>query len=177
MLTLAKSGKKIVGIWGIVCILAISACFLFSIIQSQKAYAETKKVSGTIKFLRLAKYQTAFADCDGALDLIATHGILSSDDPDWNNARLFSVGAWWMIAKDEQWRSYGSITHPGGDQTVFVEFRDKITSTAGPDMTGESEGFFIRGTGKFGDIKARWLLKWSMKVGKGSTGEWVVEYF
>jgi hypothetical protein len=82
-----------------------------------------------------------------------------------------------MIAKDEQYKGYGSITHPGGDQTVFVEFRDKTTSTAGPDMAGESEGFFIRGTGKFGDIKARWLLKWTMKVGEGSAGEWTVEYF
>jgi hypothetical protein len=77
-MTISKSGKKIVRIWGIVCILAISACFLFSPIQSQKAYAETKKVSGTIKFLRLAMDKTAIADCAGFLSLSANHGILSS---------------------------------------------------------------------------------------------------
>ena len=145
-------------------------------IQGQEAYGETKKASGTIKFLRLAMDKSYIADCAGFLSLSASHGILSSDDPDWNNARLFFVGCW-MIAKDEQYKGYGSITHPGGDQTVFVEFRDKTTSTAGPDMAGEAEGFFIRGTGKFGDIKARWLLKWTMKVGEGTAGEWTVEYF
>jgi len=42
-----KSGKKIIGIWTVACILVISTCFLLSIIQTPEAYGEKKKVSGT----------------------------------------------------------------------------------------------------------------------------------
>ena len=44
----AIGGNKTIGIWAIVCILVILSCVLVSLI-GQEAYAETKKISGTLK--------------------------------------------------------------------------------------------------------------------------------
>lgn len=174
-MTLVKS-RKIVGIWGIVGILAISTCFLMTLIQNQEAYAETKKVSGTIKWLpHLATDKIPIPDCAENLYLTVDRAILSSDDPDWNNAHLFFF-SYIEFRKDQQQSGYGSITHPGGDQT-YIKFVDKETSASGAEGAGETEGFFILGTGKFEDIKARWLLKWTEKITEGKVGEWAVEYF
>ena len=49
MMTEPKSGKKTFGTWRIVFILVASAYLMMSLIQSQEAYAERKKVSGTGK--------------------------------------------------------------------------------------------------------------------------------
>ena len=80
-------------------------------------------------------------------------------------------------AKEWGRRGYGVITHPGGDQT-FIKFASRLTSETGViEVTGEHEGFFIGGTGKFKDIKARWLLKWKRTAAGEGTAEWKVEYF
>ena len=163
-----KKDKKTVSIWAIVCILVISACFLLSLIQYQQAYAETKKISGTFK----AVVQLSFC---------ARHAVLSSADPDWNNARFFSATQM-EFTKPGHFNGYGVITHPSGDQT-FIKFSDKMISsdgrkeTGGSETTGETEGFFMQGTGKFEDIRARWLIKWKRTVTEGLMGEWKVEYF
>lgn len=154
-------------------------CFLLSLIQSQEAYAEMKKVSGTSKTiacLARTRPEIAVADCHFWVSLDVYHSVLSSADPDWNNARFFYVlDAVRPIERDD--RGFGVITHPGGDQT-FIKFVGRLISvTGGSEMTGESEGFFIGGTGKFKDIKARWLLKWKWTVTEGTMGEWEVEYF
>jgi hypothetical protein len=177
MMTLAKTGRKIFGIWGIVGILVISTCFLMTLIQNQEAYAETKKVSGTIKYLpNLARNRVPIPNCEQHLNLTVRQAILSSDDQDWNNARIFELDYLDFGKDPDKYSGYGSILHPGGDQT-FYKFTGKVTSGSGADSAGETEGFFIRGTGKFEDIRARWLLKWTFKMAEGMTGEWAVEYF
>jgi hypothetical protein len=154
----------------------IVICFLLSLIQSQEAYAEMKKVSGTSKaIVRLAETQIAVADITQKGSLEVFRSVLSSADPDWNDARFF------YIRYDEptkEWgkKGYGVITHPGGDQT-FIKFVIRELSAAGSAATGEWEGFFIGGTGKFKDIKARWLLKWKFTTTEGRLDEWKVEYF
>ena len=56
-------------------------------------------------------------------------------------------------------KGYGVIPHPGGDQT-FIEFKDKLTSdTSDSEWAGETQGFFLKGTGKFENIRARWKSK------------------
>lgn len=152
-------------------------CFLLSLSQSQETYAEMKKVSGTTEaFVRLTETNIAvdYSQLKGSLSVY--HTVLNSADPDWNNAPLY-----WIVYDEstKEWsrRGYGVITHPGGDQT-FIKFEGKeISATGGSEATGEHEGFFIGGTGKFKDIKARWLLKWKFKLTEGTIAEWKVEYF
>jgi len=176
MMATAKSGKKTIGIWGIVCVLVISACLLVSLIQSQEAYAEKKKIFGTFKRLpRLASTRIPIANVSTKGFLNVYHSVLSSPDPDWNNARFFYI-IYSEPSKDYDYKGYGSITHPGGDQT-FIEFVSKRTSASGADTAGEIKGFFIGGTGKLEGIRARWLLKWTVTMTEGMMGEWEVEYF
>jgi hypothetical protein len=179
MTTINKNKVTIInrGLTGIFIVI----CFLFSQIQSQEAYAEMKKVSGTSKtFDRLSRsripfYNTTVKDyINGYLRVY--HAVLNSADPDWNNARLFYI-LYDESAKEWGDRGYGVITHPSGDQ-AFIKFKSReITITGGSEMTGEWEGFFIGGTGKFKDIKARWLSKWKWTVREGEVAEWKVEYF
>jgi hypothetical protein len=135
-----------------------------------------KKVSGTTKaFVRLAQsnIHIAYSPLMGSLRVY--HLVLSSADPDWNNARFFYI-VYDESAKEWGDRGYGVITHPGGDQT-FIKFLQRLTPASGADIAAESEGFFIGGTGKFKDIKARWLLKLKGTVTEGLMAEWEVEYF
>jgi len=179
MTTINKSKVTIIN-WGLTTIFIV-ICFLLSLIQIQEAYAEMKKVSGTTKTrVRLAQtyipfYNTTVKDYwKGYLSVY--HSVLSSADPDWNNAP-FSYIEYDESAKEWGDRGYGVITRPSGDQT-FIKFmvRD-ISETAGIGSTGEWEGVFIGGTGKFKDIKARWLYKWKRTVTEGEVAEWEVEYF
>jgi len=122
-MTIAKSGKKLVGIWGIVCILAISVCFLFSLIQSQKAYAETKKISGTLKLATALTNATFGHAGKTRVGVLSYLYVLSSTDPAWNNASFFSASITIdPTGQGDDYRVYGAITHPGGDQT-FIESR------------------------------------------------------
>jgi hypothetical protein len=153
-------------------------CFLLSLIQSQETYAEMKKVSGTSKaIVRLAQARIPVADTPVMGRLSVYHTVLSSADPDWNNARFFYIE---YDESTKEWgdRGYGVISHLGGDQT-FIKFvgRMILATGGGHEATGEWEGFFIGGTGKFKDIKARWLLKWKETMTEGTKAEWEVEYF
>ena len=153
----------------------IVICFLLSLSQSQEAYAEMKKVSGTFKgTVKLAETQIAIADITQKGPLDVFHTVLSSADPDWNNAPFFYIR---YAEPTKEWgrKGYGVITHPGGDQT-FIKFVSRQLSASGSASTGEWEGFFIGGTGKFKDIRARWLLKWKFTTTEATT-EWEVEYF
>ena len=91
-MTTAKSGKKTIGIWAIVCILLIVFCFMVLMIPRQEAYAETKRVSGSYKKLpRVARTMIPVADSTQKGWMNANNSVLSSADPDWNNARFFHV--------------------------------------------------------------------------------------
>ena len=172
----AKSGRKTIGIWAIVCIMVISVFIIMSLIHPQEAYAEEKKISGTLKGLpRLASTQIFIGDSKTKGFLYVNRSELSSPDPDWNNARIFYI-LYSEPTKEYDLKGYGVITHPSGDQT-FIEFVDKITSTSGADAVIERKGFFIGGTGKFEGIRARWLVKVKDKMSERLAGAWQVEYF
>ena len=173
MTTINKSKVTIIN-WGLTTIFIV-ICFLLSLIQIQEAYAEMKKVSATSK--RVANlFSSKSSKMQATVRFVNTTSIYSSADPDWNNAP-FSYIEYDESAKEWGDRGYGVITRPSGDQT-FIKFmvRD-ISETAGIGSTGEWEGVFIGGTGKFKDIKARWLYKWKRTVTEGEVAEWEVEYF
>lgn len=172
----ARRVKNTIIIWAIVCTLAISVCLMGSLIHPQEVYAGEKSISGTYKGLkRLAQSRIPVAEPKGQGKVRARNSVLRSADPDWNNAGFFEVTLDKSILEETQ-MGYGVITHPGGDQT-FIEYEGKLTSHSGAESTGEKKGFFIGGTGKFKGIRARWLLKWSFKMGGDMEGEWKVEYF
>ena len=155
-------------------------CFLLSLNFSQEAYAESKKVSGTIvdaDVTSLAKRSIRIPNCEHYLYLNVRHAILRSDDPDWNNASYFYITyKGFGIDQIDEYNGYGSISHPGGNQT-FYEFAGKRISAAAANSAGETEGIIIHGTGKFEGIKARWLIKWKKSMAEGRLGDWTVEYF
>lgn len=176
MMIIAKSCKKPVGSRGITCVFFVMVCFIVSLTHAQEAYADKKMVSGTLKELpRLATTRIALANSKTKGFLDVNRSVLSSLDPDWNNARLFYI-FYSEPSKDYDFKGYGVITHPDGDQT-YIEFVSKITSSSGADASGEKKGFFIGGTGKFEGIRARWLLKTTGSMSKDMVGEWVVEHF
>jgi hypothetical protein len=169
-----KGGKKIISIQGFVCILLISICLMASLIESQEAYADTKKVSGAYKNpIPLTSTLIRLANSE----LRVFHVLLKSSDPDWNNARLFYI-EYPEPTEDYHSKGFGTITHPGGDQT-FIEYVNKLTpTTGGADRNGEINGSFIGGTGKFKAIRARWLVKWkNERLTVGFTSEWEIMPF
>ncbi|UCE51136.1 MAG: hypothetical protein JSV31_17945 [Desulfobacterales bacterium] len=175
MTTINKSKVTIIN-WGLTTIFIV-ICFLLSLTQSQDAYAEMKKVSGTTKaFVRLAQTHIAVADTPVKGYLGVYNSVLSSANPDWNNARFF---LFWYDEPAKEWddKGYGVITHPAGDQTFIKFVGREISAIEGSEVTAEHEGFFIEGTGKFKDIKARWLWKWKSTHSEGRMAEWKVEYF
>jgi hypothetical protein len=189
MMTVEKSDKKIVSIWDIICILTILVCFLFSPIQRQKAYAETKKISGTFTFKILNALTNIKLSYPGKtpVGISSWHYLLSSTDPAWNNASLFCVNVTIdpistinpYAEGGHDYKTYGVITHPGGDQAFFESKGAwKMEKEGVSDfLTLESKGHFIKGTGKFEGIKAIWKSKGKGQYESNITGEWEIEYF
>ena len=190
MMTIEKSDKKIVSIWNIICILTILACFLFSLIQSKIAYAETKKISGTFTFKILNALTNIKLSNPGTgktpVGISSWHYLLSSTDPAWNNASLFcvnvtidAISAIYPDGEGDDYKTYGVITHPGGDQAFFESKGSWKLEKEGEFsfLTLESKGRFVKGTGKFEGIKAIWKSKGKGQYYSTIIGEWEVEYF
>ena len=180
MIATEKSGKKIIGIRGIVCILVIMACLLVSVIQSQKAYAEAKKISGTSKMAIEPTSVTISQSGKTPIGIRSGLSVLSSTDPAWNNASFFYVTVTIdPSGEGDDYRTYGAITHTGGDQTFFESKGSWKWDKEGGAFAWlfESNGMFTGGTGKFEGIKAIWKLKGKGQGNTEITGEWEVEFF
>lgn len=99
----------------------IVLCFFLSLIQSQEAYAEMKKVSGTYEVItRLLDVKTSYDQT--IVRLVNDRFMYSSSDPDWDKAKSFSVR--YLInptGEGNDYRGCSAITHPNGDQT-FIEY-------------------------------------------------------
>ena len=170
----AKNGKKTISIRGIVCILVGTTCFLVPLIQSQEAYAERKKASGTVTertelardHIRSTEYKPPIPV--GEMETI--FGVYSSDDPEWNNATFFSV---WLI-ENLNFIGHAVVTFEGGDQ-IFLTVEGKLKALNVHDWSSDHEGWFEGGTGKFKGIKGTWREK-IMHVMSGVTTEWEAEY-
>ena len=172
MMTTAKSGKKTIGIWAIVCTLVISVGFMVALIPTQEAFAEKKKITGTstgIDLLSRGRIPVPKSPVKGYIS--AKHQVLDSADSDWNKADYFFVV---YAASTREWnnKGYGVITHPSGDKT-YIEFEEKY-GASGSIYKGEVEGFFLKGTGKFKGIKGSWSSNW--KRDPERVEEWQVEY-
>ena len=161
--------------WRLIGLLVGMALFIVSI-QTQEAYAETKKVSGTCEVItRLTRSAIPCFSPTAGVPFRVHHSMLNSDDPNWNNVQRFTF-QYDDISKDRHFRGYGVNTHPNGDQTFFQYEGTKEPLPSDPySHTWKTEGFFMKGTGKFKGIKGRIVGKgkWTMTE---DTCEWEVEY-
>ena len=177
----AKSGAKTIGIWSIVGILAILVCPFVSLIQSQEAYAEEKKVSGTSKWL--FGLPRSKITQPGKTPVVVNGGVyvLNSTDPTWNNASFCDVSIHidWTPYVGNNYKTYAVITDPGGDQAFTLSDAswkmDK--SVEGLIWSAEANGTFVGGTGKFEGIKAHWKLKLKGFGQRKIIGEWEAQYY
>ncbi len=168
-MTSVKGSKMIVTIWGLVGILVVVVWLLVSVMQSHEACAERKKVSGTIKSLTpLAHDYPEDTRFDAGL------WVLSSADPDWDNALVFDVRSE-LPTPHNLWWGYQAITHPGGDQT-FVKYEAPMEQLGGPDRLYKIQGSYMGGTGKFKGIGGSITIKEKHTVVEGIKAEWETEY-
>jgi len=170
-----KGNKMTVSIWGLIGILVIGAWLLASLIQSQEAYAESRKVSGTAKLMtELARDLIHLPDNISFILLKIDLWVLNSADPDWDNAYIFDVrhtdpNKLWV------WKAYHAITHPGGGQT-FMKFEGKEKPLEQEGGIRELKGLYIGGTGKFKGITGFSTFKDTSIATGESTAEWETEY-
>ena len=177
MKAISEIGMKSSVIWAFVCALIVSICLMVSLIQPQQAYAETKKVSGTLKmYNRLVQTSIRTPNPANKTWVNVDQSIFSSDNKDWNNAYFFYV-TYTEISEEYDSKGYGTITHSNGDQ-IFIEIVSKLTSKGGlvGDTTGVRKGKILGGTGKFEGIKGNFLSKFKQTMMEGRTAEWEVEY-
>jgi hypothetical protein len=156
--------------------LILAMALLFVSIQTQEAYAEKKKVSGTCKIItQLARANIPCFRPGAFIPIWAWHSMLNSDDPDWNNVQRFYF-QYDDFSKERFFRGYGVNTHPNGDQTFFRYEGTREPIGTGPyDYTWKLEGFFIKGTGKFKGIVGSVVAKGKTSMAE-KTWEWETEY-
>ena len=85
--------KTMASIWTI-CFLVTPTCLLLSLIQIKYAHAEGEKILVTYtenNTIRLEKTRIPIPDSTIGIGVSVKHAILSSADPNWNNARYFYV--------------------------------------------------------------------------------------
>ena len=156
----------------------IVLCFFLSLNQSQEAYAEMKKVSGTYE--QIAKLIDGRTIHGQTTVLIANYRFMySSSDPDWDKATTFDLRYYVNPTfQEDKYGGYAATTHPNGDQT-FTEFNGTwkwVLPRDGFKWTTLYEGIFTGGTGKFKGIKGTITIKGKGETQMIHTGEWEVLY-
>ena len=178
MTTINKSKATIInrGLTSIIIVI----CFLFSLFQSQEAYAEKKKVTGTSKRVdRLLDTSTLYDQTK--VELVNNLNVFSSADPDWDKAIFYEVLYYVNPAfppKGDEYRGCGSISLPNGDN-AFIKHSGSwqfVVPKDGNRWTGEFSGRFTGGTGKLKGIRGTFKIKGKGDGFKNVTGEWDVEY-
>jgi hypothetical protein len=158
----------------------IVICFLLSLIQSQEAYAEMKKISVTSKLLKtLIKTDETYPD-QTRVRFTNNLQMFSSADPDWDKAKVFGVRYSINPTRDgDPYNGCLAITHHNGDQT-FIKYEGSwkwALPKDGVSWISESKGKFTGGTGKFEGISGTVTIK---VEGRGPnhyvSSKWEVEY-
>jgi len=154
---------------------AAGLCLVFGT-SDEEARAQARKVSGrSVGAERVARTELFLANNPmdtGLLESLSR--TLTSQDPDWNGARVFSVRFSDPYARQERHvRGHMVVTHPVGDQTFLVyEFKWK---SQGVDSDFELVARFVRGTGKFKGIGGSWRERGRSTMTE-DTSEWEIEY-
>lgn len=170
--------RKVTTINRILMSIFIVLCFFLSLIQSQEAYAEMKKVSGTYERTTIL-HDNSTLHGQTIVRLANNCFMYSSSDPDWDKATTFSVRYYIKPTLDgDDYKGCEAITHPNGDQTFFV-FTGSwkwVVPRKGFQWTTLYKGNFTGGTGKFKGINGTITIKGKGEGRKSHTGEWEVSY-
>lgn len=169
--------KVMVPNFRLVGIMLIITGFIISMISGQKAYAESKKVTGAIKETTVIGRQLiqCFTDDEPvpAGDLRNRVGAYSSDDPDWNNTTFFTVS----FVGPKSNIVYGIDIHPKGEQT-FRQLKGTTKMKKFGTIIVTNEGFFVGGTGKYKGIIGKWKVTTEATSTEqaGRKTKWEAEY-
>jgi hypothetical protein len=162
--------------WSAVSLLVIAVWLLAALIQSDAAYAERQKVSGTSKertrvgLTRILKENPT--GNVGLMSFLANWvGGFSSTDSDWNNVTFYYVT--YGDAMTRSLKGYAVTAHPGGEQT-FREYEGAFEQR-GATGTHQIEGRFLGGTGKFKGITGTWKEN-VKRTPVDDISEWEAEY-
>jgi hypothetical protein len=100
--------------------------------------------------------------------------VLKSDDPDWNDAQVYSVRfSDPEMRQNRTMRGQMIVTHTNGDRT-FLEY-EFTWKGGGLDTEFELNGRFVGGTGKFRGITGQWRERGTSTMTE-DTSEWEIEY-
>jgi hypothetical protein len=141
------------------------------------AEAETKTASGkSTALVRVARTEIFLAGDPSDTGLLESlMRSLVSEDPDWNQATVFSVRFSDPHGRRERkMQGHMVVTHPNGDQT-FLEYDFKWKPSVGGTSDFELLARFVRGTGKFKGITGSWRER-GQSTASDDTSAWQVEY-
>jgi len=170
----------------VVTVFALVVSLLISLVLSEAALAEDKKVSGTGKFGPTLSQVILFPGDvpKHEVSLFNRLQFWNSADPDWNNVAVTQFVYSDYTAGNGYHRGHNANIHPNGDRT-FISYEGQTTRTMSPDGSWEAkfEGKmrFTGGTGKFQGITGQgtYIGKASSAGGTApisGTFEWQAEY-
>ncbi len=150
-------------------------------IQSQIAYAEGKKISGTGKVVALlseAKVSSA-GEPRHEISVIVRQDTDRNPDPDFDNAQIHHVSTSDCVAGNCTDKGYRTYTFRDGDRTVVAAYEGAIKTVqrpnGPPDITFEGKWWFTGGGGKFQGIAGGGTYKGQVTTA-GATYSWDGEY-
>jgi hypothetical protein len=157
-------------------LVALFATFVAVATSSTLVCAKAKKTTGTtgssVVVLNTLMFLASTLDT-GQLQS-RSRGLISQD-PDWNQATVFSTSFWDPAMQlEHRARGHMVITHPGGDQT-FLQYEVSWHNVGPIELEWEILGRFVRGTGKFKGITGTWRER-GRSTSAGEGGDWETEY-
>jgi hypothetical protein len=152
--------------------LLLRTSFIIALLAAPLSAGAPKKVSGQIGDATV-RARTELFLAENPADtghLVSVSRTLTSLDPAWNGAHIFSVRFSDPFMRQER-RSHGHmvITHPNGDQT-FVEYQLRWKG-----LDWETSGHFVGGTGRFSGITGKWRVR-GTPTPTSDAGQWEAEY-
>jgi hypothetical protein len=169
--------------WGRARLFVVAAWLLVSLLQTQDACAEGKKISGTSKGFATISVTMMLPGDDPKHEIALIHSryMDSSADPDFDSVQFTSVTVVDHTAGTGTLRGYDVGTHPSGDQhfTAGEGMVKTVTKPDGsPETTAEGKWWFTGGTGKFKGITGGGTFKTKVIPGKPEswTSEWEGAY-
>src|SRR5947209_14764528 len=158
----------------------IAALVSLVLVQSQTAYPEGKRISGTGKLVALlseAKVSSS-GEPRHEISVVVAQDADRSPDPDWDNAQVHHVVASDCVAGNCTDKGYRTYTHRNGART-FVAFEGTTKAVqrpnGPPDVTFDGRWWFTGGEGKFQGIAGGGTFKGQVTPA-GVTYSWDGEY-
>lgn len=135
--------------------------------------AQTTRAQGKSEQARIVARNDIPLGAAGPGRLESLVRVLKSENPEWNDAQVFSV----RVSNPEMrqqgvMQGYMVVIHPDGDR-AFLEY--EFTRTGGATSDFRLTGRLVGGTGKFKNTRGRWTEKGRSTMTE-DTSEWEVDH-